>query len=156
MMLSDKLGISCDICRTAFRYEFVYYSIDFNRVKVQNNTRPAEDHKIDLSVDVCEACWVPIAETIVRCYRAVYQGIVCDLSGILMFGNFEYFSGRVDKVLVKTVGKAMSTLVDEKFVEISVSPMVFAAFRDKVAESRKVVSEWSSTVDYQEKSSRSR
>ena len=95
-------------------------------------------------MDICPACWEDIATLVRRHYKAVQRGLVCDLTGQLMTGDYEYYNGEVTKATVQAVGGRYSVQPTPKFVELVVSPAAYAQLHDRRFIGAKGAGIWSS------------
>ena len=112
MQLSDKSGIGCDNCGTTHRHDFVYYSFDFHYVEVTSNRRPALDSIVESrvisSLDICVACYDKLTTKVIENYSKASKlaaVTVCELSGVVMTGTYNYYYIVVARVDVKTLGQ---------------------------------------------------
>lgn len=120
MQLSDRTGIACDKCGTTYKKDFRYYSYDFRQVTVGQFIRPSLKQIFDYnqyhSLDICEMCFNKMMTGICNTYSAnmntnvkmrgkVRQGILCEMSGKMMTGDFTYYHCNVIQVEVKMTGQ---------------------------------------------------
>lgn len=120
MQLSDRSGIACDKCGTSYKEDFSYYSLDFRQVVVGKFLRPSLKQVLSYtqcySVDICGMCFNKLAVNICDNYSSnmntntrlrgkVRQGVLCELSGKTMDGEFTYYHCNVIQVDVKMSGQ---------------------------------------------------
>jgi hypothetical protein len=117
MLTIDRTGIICDNCGLALRSEFSYYSFDFKKVEVYNNSRPSLQHILSLdnnnSKDICSICFAAIRKTIIQNYssqmgpkhRPPAAHTTCEMTGKKMTGSYEYYYCVVSFVKVNIVGQ---------------------------------------------------
>lgn len=183
MQLKERDGIACDYCGTTYRNDFDYYSFDFHNVQVHENIRmPIENilsTNIIFSVDVCTACFDQFRTRVVENYkkamshkRRAQQPLVCDWTGRILTGTFEYYYCVVTSVSVRLTGQpnvcvncGTKTFEEDKpckkckgvdfsrpaqitsndrFLELTLSEEAYNHFVDKAKSIRKVAGEWSS------------
>lgn len=182
MQLKERDGIACDYCGMKYRNDFIYYSFDFHHVYVNENIRPPINHilrsPVMLSLDVCTSCFDTFRTKIVNNYknqmspkRGGGKSLVCDWTGEILVGTFEYYYCNVTKASVRMNGQpnicvncGFKTLDDQqacskcngtsfskfaaietndRFLELIISNTAHNHFVDKLQEIRKVASEWS-------------
>lgn len=99
MQLSDKSGIQCDRCGSIHCKMFVYYSFDFRKEEVYNNTIPriVFSSKPIHSMDICEKCFNNICDLVKKHYKTAKIGLICDLTGQKMVGTFTYYHVNIIK-----------------------------------------------------------
>lgn len=111
MKLPDNTGISCDICGTSYRNDFVYYSYDIRQVEVQGNRKPDLDTifslPLSLSLDICQSCFEKHKTLIISNYEKILSPqrrtrieVVCEISGAVFVGTYIYYYVVVTKVTV--------------------------------------------------------
>jgi hypothetical protein len=154
MLTQDKHGINCDRCGMQIVEKFTYYSFDAKEVTVTNNSMSfAHGITPTYSFDICSRCMAELKAIIIKCYkpsriidnRSCPNGIFCDLSGILMHGNFTCFYICVSVVAVDINGNPSTQVIDEKYVELWVSNDVFTQLKTKAIEIQNSKDkEWSS------------
>jgi len=116
MQLESKDGIACDLCGTSYKLDFVYYSVDIRAFNVHNNIKPSFKQlgisRIVFSLDVCQICYNDLAKKIVTNNKAiqsdkrrVFVGILDDLSGTVMQGDYIAYYCNFSKVDVKISGQ---------------------------------------------------
>lgn len=96
-------GIKCDMCGSDHEDDFVYYSMDFREVKVQDN-RPVTGMKsipVTFSLDACQECVAKLSEAVRAHYAATSQGVNCDLCGQKLRGTFSYWYCSLSEVTVQ-------------------------------------------------------
>ena len=106
MLLNTKDGISCDICGTIYKDNFVYYSWESTKFAVSPPSAPQQEK--DLDTDVCEKCYGN-AESKVKAFiadRLVPGTIKCDFCSDKLSGKFIYHRFLIHKV---TIDKAQQT-----------------------------------------------
>lgn len=181
MQLKERDGIACDYCGMKYRSDFTYYSFDFHHVHVYDNNRPPIStilrSTVVFSLDVCTSCFDTFRNRIVDNYkkqmstkRGGGKNLVCDWTGDVLTGTFEYHYCNVTKVTVRMSGqpnictncgfrssddkacpkcrgtnfsKPASMDTDERFLELIISNSAYNHFVDKLQEIRRVASEWS-------------
>jgi len=101
--LPDKTGIACDYCHSEINYDFVYYSWDFRRIRMVNNTRLTGNGDIILSIDICDRCMDIFKDRIRVAYKPPSgNNIYCDISGAqIPLDNSEYYLCNVTEVKIK-------------------------------------------------------
>tara|TARA_R110000751_G_scaffold72476_3_gene146984 strand:- start:221 stop:790 length:570 start_codon:yes stop_codon:yes gene_type:complete len=120
MQLSDRTGIACDRCATTYKNDFRYYSFDFREVTVGKFMRPSlkqilsytQHHSLDICemcfnkviVNICDVCTSNMNEN-TKLRGKVRQGILCEMSGKMLNGEFTYFHCNVVEVDVKMTGQ---------------------------------------------------
>ena len=68
MITKNKNGIICDLCKTILEDEFIYYSFDIHKVKVDvSKSKISDVDKNVLGLDVCEKCYQDLAN------RSIYE-----------------------------------------------------------------------------------
>lgn len=103
-MQSSSESIVCDFCLDNYSIDFVYYSFDFREVIVRDGSRQYTDK--DFSADVCERCMESFRDRLKQVYVPSRNGIVCDVSGVLMSGQqFRYYKCQIAKVEVLLSGR---------------------------------------------------
>lgn len=122
MLLTTRDGISCDICGTTYKKDFIYYSFESTLVTVNSTNMLIKQLNKDLDLDVCEKCYLN-AETKVRANIKTAQPntVKCDFCTTMLKGSFNYHRILVHKVVVSESQK------DAKGVVI---PSVFKNFMD--------------------------
>jgi hypothetical protein len=120
MQLSDRTGIACDNCATTYKDDFRYYSFDFREVTVGKFIRPSLKQILSYtqyySLDICEMCFNKMMAGICDVYTSnmnpnvklrgkARQGILCEVSGKMMTGEFTYYHCNVIKVEVQMTGQ---------------------------------------------------
>jgi len=110
MLLDTKDGVRCDICNMIQRDNFIYYSYDCRlRYSIDNNHEYQElDSTPDTSLDVCDICYNAHAQYVVENYKPTVvkptrhypKGIYCDLSSVLLIGNYKFYHISITKVHV--------------------------------------------------------
>lgn len=106
MQLESRDGIRCDNCGMESKQDFDYYSCDFRKVPVYNSSYIARSTVMRLpvakSLDVCPMCWDRWAKAIVTNNRNISgKGVLCDLTGEVLHGDFVYYFCRVSSVSVR-------------------------------------------------------
>lgn len=183
MQLPTKDGVACDKCGTSHRHDFTYYSFDFRPVEVHANRRPGLQEILRqppvFSLDICPACFEQMKTAIIANYnkvvlspqRRVRVDVVCDLSGKLMAGTYNYYHAAVTKAVVsvakqpccmkcKAVAadvskpclkchgdkfiRPISMTTDERHVEINVCEDMYKTLTSNASTVRKVAGEWTS------------
>ena len=180
MQTSDKSGIICDLCSISFRDDFIYYSFDFRHAVVTDGRIPSLDTlrhtHVTCSLDVCTACFTNISQTVVENYKKIMSGTrrarpphICELTGSMMSGNYNYYYCVITKANVQLTGqpnictkcqkKAYEASVvcgcgnktfirpalvktDNRFLEFSLSEQAFVNLRRKAEEVRKSAGSW--------------
>lgn len=154
MKLPTHDGIACDLCGLACRHDFTYYSYDFRFVEVFNNRRADLESIISsptiFSLDVCSACFDAHKKTTIANYskimspnRRVVIGVMCDLSGKMMVGTYNYYHVSVTKVEVRGAQKAAAIKTDERHLELNVTEEIYKGLTSSAGVVRKVAGEWS-------------
>lgn len=154
MRLPTGDGIACDLCGLGCRHDFTYYSYDFKLVEVYNNRRSDLDSIISspiiFSLDVCPTCFDTHKKATIANYakimspqRRVVIGVMCDLSGKLMVGTYNYYYVSVTKVEVRGAQKAATIKTDERHVELNVTEEIYKGLTSSAGVVRKVAGEWS-------------
>ena len=180
MQLTDKSGICCDICGMVYEADFTYYSFDFRYVSVIENRRQSIDSIIQsaiiFSIDICTNCFENTKNLIIKNYtkimgpkRAQSSTIICDMTGQLLFGTYDYYYCVVAKIDVKLscqpnvcvkCGKktfdskkcdcgginftcSATMKIDNRYLEINVCEEAFKAFREKSETIKKTAGQWS-------------
>lgn len=119
MQLSDRSGIACDSCGIVCKDDFVYYSFDFHNVHVYNNQRPSIDSiirsEVVKSLDICTSCFDSIKDAVIKNYSKTMTPrrtnianmfTVCEITGVKLSGNYEYYYCVVSKVNVRLSGQS--------------------------------------------------
>ena len=149
MQLNDRSGIACDLCGGQYRQDFSYFSMDLRHVQVVDNVRPRElMQQPIISLDICPGCWESLSKRIVECYHPVVQGVVCDLTGRHLLGNYEYYEGKVTRAVVKFQGSRANVTTEPNLVELALSPEAYEELKRRLVEIRKAASTWSSTASF--------
>ncbi len=153
MQLSDKSGIICDLCRTPFRDDFIYYSLDFRPVPISDNRKIPIDMimqiSVMLSIDACTMCFDKIKNDVIINYSVVrskaHEAVtICELSGTSFTGNYTYHYVVVTRAAVNVVSKSMNT--DQRHVEFNISDDVYREFVRKAtdtAQAATIANQWS-------------
>lgn len=152
MQLPTKDGIACDVCGMSCRHDFTYYSYDFRPVEVHANRKaPLEEifsFTVTFSLDVCPACFDKHKKLLIANYnkilapkRRVMVGTLCDLSGQLLAGTYNFYHVAVTKVDVRAAQKSVKT--DERHVEMNVTEDMYKKLTESAGTVRKVAGEWS-------------
>lgn len=116
MQLSDRSGISCDLCGVNYRQDFTYYSFDFRPVTVVDNRRPSLDMifstTVSSSLDVCGACFKQITDTVITHNKSQMSDkrrqqihVNCELTGNKLIGSYTYYYCCVATVHVQMAGQ---------------------------------------------------
>jgi len=109
MQTKDKTGIICDFCALMNREEFLYYSLDFKKVEIFNDSYTGLEYILrlptHLSYDICSICFDEIKINVINNNANIQRGIFCELSGVLLHGTFIYYYCLVSKVDVKLSGQ---------------------------------------------------
>jgi len=179
MQLQDHTGIACDYCGSTCQNDFIYYSFDFRCASVVDNRRQsinvALNNLIVLSLDICPLCYNKITASVISNYKKVmspkrgqFQRVICDITGQLLSGTYDYYYCVVTKVDVRFSGqpnvcvkckkktfdkkqcecgntefvKPAIIKTDDRHLELIVSEDGFKQFKDKYADIRKTISQW--------------
>ena len=157
MLLKDNDGIRCDRCGLILRKQFRYFSYDLKAMAVRNNILPpfTYDGKICFSLDVCEGCHQTICDLVVKMYRPtlalpgrVYpKGIVCNVTGQLLQGNYTFYNCIVTGVIVDCQQPTPITSTEPRLLEIWISQAAFEQFKQRAEELRKLpeTEQWSAS-----------
>jgi hypothetical protein len=120
MQTADRTGIACDLCHTTYNIDFEYYSFEFRKVSVYQNRRPALEQifrtPIKNSIDVCSNCFDGIKRLVVSNYARTMSdnpknigkqtpNITCEISGIKLSGDFDYYHCNVVYATVRMSGQ---------------------------------------------------
>ena len=182
MLLSTKDGYACDQCGLTHRHDFTYYSFDFRSVSISQNRKPSLDQilhfKVVFSLDVCPACFEKVKTTIIEQYakimspqRRVRIETVCELTGKVLVGTYNYYYVDVTEVEVKITSqpavctkckqktfddkspctkckgtsfvRPASTASKPRIVEFSVCEDMYKKLTESAATVRQVAGEWS-------------
>ncbi len=154
MQLGTKDGIMCDVCGLGCRHDFTYYSYDFRPVEVHNNTRPPLDSILQFpvvfSLDVCTACFDKHKKSVIANFakiqspkRRVVVGVMCDLSGKLLVGTYNFYHVSVTKADVRAAQKAATVITDARHVEMNITDDMYRQLTANAGTVRKVAGEWS-------------
>lgn len=154
MQLPSRDGIACDVCGMSCRHDFTYYSYDFRPVEVHGNVKPPLEEifhfPVTFSLDVCPACFDKHKKTVIANYnkilapkRRTVVGTLCDLSGQLMAGTYNFYHIAVTKVDVRATKKPAQITTDERHVEINVTEDMYKKLTETAGTVRKVAGEWS-------------
>jgi len=106
MQLPDKSGIACDCCGAPQRHDFVYFSLDFQQVDVQDSRFPPGwldnlDGQVIFSLDACTACMAIIENAVKVNFKPMRDGIGCELCPTILTGKvFTFYCCRVTRVAV--------------------------------------------------------
>jgi len=100
MLLKSKDGIECDICTSAYRNDFTYYS--FDRVEISVNGGFSSPPKMIDSCDICESCFANIKNKCIENLGPITPlQIKCDSCPKYSKGaSFTYYQLIVTKVVV--------------------------------------------------------
>ncbi len=111
MLLPNQNGILCDICKTTYSEDFKYYSYDFRKVIVTNNSMPVLKYTgaVDMSSDLCEGCNEKFKTLIIKNHKPtkiiptrVYpEGIYCEFTSKKLIGTYTFYHGTITEVTVK-------------------------------------------------------
>lgn len=180
MQTSDRSGIACDYCGTSYCNDFIYYSFDFKYIAVMEGRVPSLDmiHHTSMmfSLDICTACYSDIGQKIVDNYskiistkRRARAPHICELTGVVFTGTYNYYYCVVTKASVKMTGQpnictncqkkthdenkqcecggtnyvrpaAINT--NDRFLEFNLSEEAFLAMRKKAEDVRKTAAQW--------------
>lgn len=182
MQLDSRDGIACDHCGMTYRSDFEYYSWDFHHVSVMDGNRVSRDvilrSQVVFSLDVCTACFHTFKLRIVENYkksmtadRSKSSPHVCEITGKVMSGTYDYYYCNISKVDVRITGqpsvcvncqhrtsddgkqcskcggvefiKPASMDIDQHFVEISLCTEAFENLVNKAKSVRKLAGQWS-------------
>jgi len=182
MQLKERDGIACDQCGTSYRHDFVYYSFDFRQVDVIGNRKPSLDsifhQPIIASIDVCSTCFNKISNDVIDNYNKILSPIrrtrvetTCELSGLVMAGNYAYYHINVTEVVVRVsdqfymcikcknkivdvkkqcskcdgieFSRPMSTKMTDRFVEINVCVDVYKKMLETATRAKQIANTWS-------------
>lgn len=100
MRLDSLDGIRCDFCEAEFKGQFIYYSIDVTKRHVVNNYLAQIDSTMEF-YDLCEACNAQTAGLLIQVRRRPKDiGILCDFTGQILNGTFDYYHLLFTKVFV--------------------------------------------------------
>jgi len=151
MLLDDKQGIACDYCGTQHRKEFSYYSVEVRQGRSQGGrTLPLDIIRrapVQFEFDLCEDCEHSVAHTAVTNYRAVPVGVVCDLTGVWLNGDFVYYYVDITGVSVKVTRSGNAEVTTRpRHLELTISAAAYADVSHKVRERRKVDTGWRTTT----------
>lgn len=180
MLLASRDGYSCDQCGMTHRKDFSYYSFDFHFVSVCENRRPALNTVLAVpatfSADICPACFLKTRTALLEQHRKMPKltvGLVCELSGKIMAGTFDYYYVDVAKVDVlasnqplscmscrtkvadkskpcpkcgsNKFGRLASIQTDRRHVEFVVSEDIYRTYVTAAERLRQVAGQWSVT-----------
>ena len=96
MQLSDRQGIMCDFCQTAYREDFEYHSLDAKKIAVYNNIKPSLGEmlntKVANSFDVCAECMDALKQLVLDNYaRHFKSGQYCEVSAVNLNGSYNFY-----------------------------------------------------------------
>lgn len=154
MQLPSRDGIACDVCGLGCRHDFTYYSYDFRSVEVHGNSKPSLQDifsfQVVFSLDVCPTCFDKHRKLLIANYNKIISpkrravvGTLCDLSGKLLVGTYNFYHIAVTKVDVRAVQKPVRMVTDERHVEMNVSEDMYKQLTVNAGVVRKVAGEWS-------------
>lgn len=110
MQTRDRTGIICDYCKSVYRQDFVYYSINVHKVQTHNGRKPAlETIRSTVAIksfDMCNAkCFDDLKTTVLKIYSANMrnktggpQNIFCEISGESLNYAPEYYYASFSRV----------------------------------------------------------
>ncbi len=159
MLTASKDGIICDCCKSQHKDRFTYYSADFKRMDVINNTLPPFDYSPSsaLSIDICEACMEVIKELVKKNYKAKRMltgrvcpdGIVCDLTGELLKNQYTFYHCIIAKAAVSITKSGATTDVDQRYLELWISEKAYKEYEKKAQALRnnKEIAQWSASSE---------
>lgn len=122
MQNKDKNGIICDICKTEYNKDFIYYSFDFRKIRVDTyrpEIRSMLCERIVKSLDYCENCCEKVKDTILLYYKPT--GTYCELTGKELSGKYNLYYCTVDMIIVQN----KSVKVDKRHFEFGICEDVF-------------------------------
>ena len=139
MLLKTKDGINCDICGTAYKDVFTYYSFESTSVSVDSAAlRVAQGNK-DLDVDVCEKCYTNAEEKVRKnvAKALIPNTVKCDFCTSILKGKFTYHRILIHKVDVdRNVEKPK---VSRNHMDFNADDACFGQFANMAMETRKAV-----------------
>jgi len=148
MQLQSRNGISCDYCSTQYQKDFEYYSVDIRDAHTTQNRLATLDSilrsKVAFSFDLCTSCYDKLSQDVVKYYKPVPIGLVCNLTGTFLQGDFSYCYVDITKVIVKVPlsGKADIT-TSPRELEFTISETAGAEIVNKVLNCRqKATLQW--------------
>lgn len=154
MQLETRDGIMCDVCGLGCRHDFTYYSYDFRYVEVLGNVRPPLEAIVStpviFSIDVCPVCFDKHKKLIIvnfakiqSAQRRTVVGVLCDLTGKLMVGTYNFYHVAVTKVDVRATQKPPTVKTDVRHVEMNITEDMYKQLTTNAGTVRKVAGEWS-------------
>ena len=148
MQLQSKNGISCDYCSTQYSKDFEYYSIDMRDMHTTQSRLATLDttlrSKVTFSFDLCTSCYNKLSQDVVKYYKPIPVGLICNLTGIHLQGDFSYSYVDITKVTVKVPpsGKADITVFPRE-LEFTISETAATEMVNKVLNCRqKAIQQW--------------
>lgn len=127
MQLQDRSGIQCDLCASVHQQQFKYYSIDITECDYRQ-TSVHKSKNIILSYDACPLCYDKYCALVIKNYKPVSSGIVCDLTGKRLTGTFKSYYATIHKATVNIP----AVTVDKKHLELSICAEAFEDIKSKI------------------------
>lgn len=108
MRLNNK-SLACDGCGLVLNDDFSYYSCDARQVTIYNSNRQLIDsillESITKSNEICQQCYAKLGKILVsvnakeiKPSRSVRNYDLCELTGMHLKGNYDYYYVVIDKV----------------------------------------------------------
>lgn len=125
MLLANEeghpIGVRCDLTGEELRNRFTYYSVTGSMVLVDGQSVSARV-AADLDLDICEGAYQALLS---RCREhlgppAGQASVRCDLSGMVLSGQFKYWSIVFDKVEVDIESESDTTVVTRGMMDMNI------------------------------------
>lgn len=142
MLAPSKNGIICDKCGKQYNSIFIYYSFDFNKYYITNNTLPRiiYTQQSEISLDICDPCFSEISQIVIKNYKptkptsiggvTTYQGgMYCELTNKHMIGTYEAYLCNISKINVDVKNK--NKFIEKRFLELWIHPDTLKQFVQK-------------------------
>lgn len=108
MRISNK-SLACDGCGLIMNNDFIYYSCDARLITVHGSNRQSIDsillEPISKSNEICQQCFNKLGKIVVsintkeiKPSRSIRNYDLCELTGVHLKGDYEYYYIIIDKV----------------------------------------------------------
>ena len=106
MINETKDGIICDYCGNEHKDDFIYYSVDIDKIEVDRWIRSPKVRMY--SLDFCPECMQSWKDRLKKTYQPPKKNVfICDISGLIETkGEFTLYYCNVSKVTVDNSSQA--------------------------------------------------
>lgn len=165
----DYCGMKHSIDFTYFSFDFHHVHVHQN---IRPSINQIASSPTVFSLDICQTCFDDIKKTIITNYakNTARKGIICDWTNEILFGTFDYYYCFITEIIVKMSGqpyvcvgcgiktfenqqckncggvkfiKPADVQTNPRILEIIISDVAHSHFVNKLQETRKIISQWS-------------